>query len=409
MTTISAIPNFVRGRQRVPGYIDGMLSPSAVDQIRSDTFTDTDTTDLTAHTMDSGSGWTAWAGTITIVGNAAVCQSATDIYVTDCGQPNLTITCDIKAGRADANCAPSIIFRGINAQNYLEAYFSGDGTFTIYQKVNNVLSAWNAGGSWPADTNFHTVKMVCDGTHISIYVGTTLIFDRRISTFSSGTMFGIGGFVFSGSKDSFDNFSASADRRITSFPYPFPNTTFTDTFTAADNTRLSTLGWTEDVGTWLVTSNKARQTLTTSPANGYVVSRDCGQTDVGLECKFTTPSSGGMIAGLVFRMVDKNHYIECEYNTNTTQGGFGIWYTANDGAYVEVARQNHYVFAPANSTTYTMRARVVGPIIYAELVEPGLSLKGYCSEFPLGTKVGLFEARSASYGENLYDDFKIYL
>jgi len=410
MTNPTVLLPHVRGRRRISGPITGLSPLSPIDLLMYDSFTGTNGDALAAHSPDIGAyTWEAWGGSMTIQSNTAQCQGATTIYAANLGRPDVTITCQIKAGAGGANNAAIIVCRGINLNNFLIIYFSGDGAFSIQKRSGGSYSTINAGGSWPYDTNFHTAKVVCEDTRIEVYCDDVLKWEGDVPTFASGTYFGLMGFVSGANKDSFDDFRVYGKRRVNAFPGEFIANSFTDPFTGADTTRLNTFGWTEDAGTWQISGNKATQTGAAAPTNGYVVSRDVGLVDVALEVKITTPAASGFICGLVFRMVDANHYVEAELNTHATQGGFALWYTNNSGAYIEIARHDKVVFTPANNTTYTMRIRAKGQLIIAELVESNLKLVGYCRQFMKATKVGLFEFRSGSYpNANLYDDFKVY-
>jgi hypothetical protein len=399
----------MRGRARVPDFVAGLVPP-VPQEITLDTFTGTDGTNLTAHTMDSGDAWTAWAGSITIQSNRAVAQSGSNDYVTDIGTAQAKVVCKFQCAAANANQAASIILRGTDSTHYLIAYFSGDGNGVLYWRHSGSFDSLGT-FVWAADASEHTATILCKGTTITVQIDsqTTMTF-ANITRQAGGTFFGLRGFVTGADKDSWDDFTIYTDRVVDAFPAPFPFNALTDNFTQADGTGLDTFGWTEDTGVWEVNTNKARQTGAASPANGYIVERDVGYSDVGLEVAVTTPAAAGFICGLAFRLQDKNNYLEFELNTNlgvsATGGGVGIWYTNNSGAYVLLAES---YFVPANSTTYTLRVRAKGTLIIAEIVSPALRLE--CeTTFLTGTKVGLFEARNASplTNDNTYDDFKVY-
>jgi len=408
----SPISKYYR-RERVPGMIAGLALPNPTVLAAYDTFTDTDTTNLTAHTLDSGGTWSSVTGNITVVSNKAVAQSATSEVNKNVGYHDFILTCNITCGGATSAFAPGITFRGIDGTHYLYAYFSGDGNGILYKKSNTTLTTLGT-FIWAADTSEHAIKITAIGDIVTIQVDSGMIWTFVVKEMSGGTFIGLRGFVSAGNKDKWDDFRVTGytnTTRLDTFPSPLPFNTLTDNFTQADTTRLNTFGWTEDTGQWQVTSNKAGQSLTSSPTNAYVVSRDIGFSDVGLEVAITTPASGGFICGLVFRMQDKNNYIDCELNTNNgvtgTGKGFAIWYTNNSGTYVELA-STHII--PAVATTYTMRVRAVGELITAELVESGLSLQCKSRIFLNATRVGLFEARNASPLTNAsaYDNFKAY-
>jgi hypothetical protein len=358
--------------------------------------------------MDAGSGWSAVTGSITVQGNQAQCQSGTNDYQTVGAYHNIKLVCDIKCGEATANCAPSIIFRGTASNRYLFAYFSGDGNGVLYYRNGG---SFNQIGTflWAADTSWHTVTITAIGTTITIQIDSGMVWTfANITVQAGGLNCGIRGFINGGNKDMFDGFHVYGDPTEDDFPGTlFPNNVLTDNFTYADTTRLNTFGWTEDVGTWQVDTNKAKQTLTSSPTNGYVVEQDFGIYDLAVEVKITTPASGGSICGILFRSQDKDNYIEVELNTsNAPTKGFALWYTNNSGVFTEIASAD---FTPATSTTYTFRIWAKGNVIKAHLVEANLIILGYCDMFLKATRAGLFEARDGTrINPNLYDDYKVY-
>lgn len=406
MTTPSVLPTLIK-RTRVPGIIDGLTKSSPVDILAKDLFTGADTTALTSHTMDVGAGWSALTGSITIVSNTAVCQSSVSCAVTECSRQDVTVYCDIKAPIANANYAPTIVLRAYDYNNLINLYFSGDGVFTVYNKENGSSTAINTGSTWPADTNWHSVKAICEDTKITVYLDNTLLCETYVARNAGGTKYGILGFSLSGSKDSFDNFRVEANRRLRTYPDRFISNIVNDPFTGADNTRLNTMGWTEHLGTWQISSNKATQTLN---SGSYVVTKDVGISNLALECAITTPAVSGFISGIVWRAIDRWHFVEAELNSNFGgQGGFGVWYADGTGAMIEVVRAHYQTFTPANNTTYTLRVTVDGEWLKAEVVEASLKIYGRCNKFMSATRAGLFELRDGNRpNANLYDNFKVY-
>ena len=373
----------------------------------NDTFSDTNGTNLNAHTMDLGPGWTTIAGSITIQSNQAVCQNGTNDYQFDCGFNDVKIVADFKCGEATANCAPTIVLRGTSNTRRLLIYLSGDGNGSIYNQNAGSFTPL-ATFTWTADTNLHTATVVAVGTTITLQIDSGMVWTfANIRQQAGGTLCGIRGFVNGGNKDAFDNFQVYADETESAFPDPFVTNILTDAFTHSDTTRLNTFGWTEEAGQWQVDTNQAKQTLTSAPTNGYVVDRDEALSDLAIEVTITTPSSGGSICGIVLRGQDKNNYIEVELNTtNAPAKGFALWYTNNSGTFTEIASTE---FTPATNTTYTLRIQAKGNYIIAYLVEANLRISGFCDMFLTATNVGLFEARDGSrINPNFYDSYKVY-
>lgn len=71
-----------------------VVSTAAPTTLLQDTFTGADGTNLTAHTMNVGPGWTAAAGSATIQSNQAKMGASSSIYVSDAGQADFTLTLD---------------------------------------------------------------------------------------------------------------------------------------------------------------------------------------------------------------------------------------------------------------------------------------------------------------------------
>lgn len=68
------------------------LAPASAAVLARDLFTDTDTTNLTAHTMDIGAGWVAKAGIDIILSNrASAFATSAAIYTTDVSRANVRV------------------------------------------------------------------------------------------------------------------------------------------------------------------------------------------------------------------------------------------------------------------------------------------------------------------------------
>lgn len=107
------------------------LTYTATAPFLKDTFTDTDGTLLTAHTMDFGPGWTKIAGSTsepTIQSNKA--QSTLDAvnfysYVSDSGHADCTIKLNFVLGASDGNHAVGLYFRYLDSSNYWLLFVNG--------------------------------------------------------------------------------------------------------------------------------------------------------------------------------------------------------------------------------------------------------------------------------------------
>jgi hypothetical protein len=146
-----------------------------------DTFTDTNGTNLTAHTMDVGSGWSSITGNWTIQSNQAQSGSTGAINVADAGQASVTMTAQFTLGVANSTHDFRLLARVLDASNYIFSQAKGDGTLLLVERkagANTTL----ASGTWSADTAQHTVKMVCYGSSLSVQIdqGTPLTYQGEI-------------------------------------------------------------------------------------------------------------------------------------------------------------------------------------------------------------------------------------
>ncbi len=111
----------------------------------SDTFTGTDGTNLTAHTMNVGPGWTVSTGTIQIYSNQANGKNGTtavsSIYVSDAGNANVVISMDcIIPAAFNQDYSVGIIFRWQDSSNYWEAVSEQDGDGIYYLALYDVTA-----------------------------------------------------------------------------------------------------------------------------------------------------------------------------------------------------------------------------------------------------------------------------
>lgn len=174
--------------------------------IFEDTFTDTNGTDITAHTPETdpeAAGWvdnTATAGgDVTIGGNGTqmVCSGAPTnrvIPVFNSGTANGTFTAKIHNGTA-TNRAYQIIFRYVDDANYLFINIkSRAADIGIWKIVGGVsIQVGSSYTSFTTLNSVHTWVLTMDGDNISLSADDNVIFtDVAVSDHSTATLHGAG-------------------------------------------------------------------------------------------------------------------------------------------------------------------------------------------------------------------------
>src|SRR5262245_3649521 len=114
-----------------------------------DAFTGADGTNLTAHAMDVGGGWTAVSGVAKLLGNRAnadtVGADGKGTYQADAGRSDVTVQATVNLAGASNECG--LVFRYQDASNFwaLSGY-AGDGKLYLYE-VNGGATTQRAAGS----------------------------------------------------------------------------------------------------------------------------------------------------------------------------------------------------------------------------------------------------------------------
>lgn len=188
--------------------------------LASDTFTDTNGVNLTSHTMDKGTGWTAIEGaTWTISSNKAIPPvSPAGFHVkmsTDVGTPNFTMSADIFYPNATFYFCPLIV-RVVDKDNLwgvnIERDSGGTPYFQIFERVSgsNTTRANMNFLTTPTNTTI-TVYVECSGDQITAWTSTGEYLTYNSSLFNTATKVGI----WSGSDASYsplitvDNFTVN--------------------------------------------------------------------------------------------------------------------------------------------------------------------------------------------------------
>ncbi len=143
-----------------------------------DTFTDTDATNLTAHTMDVGGGWTEHNGAFTIQSNKAAPPANTENAVdsAEASDASVTITLVVDVPNAN-NYALGIALRITDQNNHWQLIVQRDSAGTAYLNIQER----NTGTSTPRSTqNFSvaptnttiTLTATCTGDTITLAAST---------------------------------------------------------------------------------------------------------------------------------------------------------------------------------------------------------------------------------------------
>jgi hypothetical protein len=174
-----------------------------------DIFTDTNGTNLPAHTMDVGAGWTVTTvftgGTFAIQANAAQYTSSGGdaIATADAGKSDSTLQGDVTPGAAAGNCGA--VVRAQDGNNFWLARWRQSGTNQV-QLYERSSGSWTLRGSASltagSPPQAYTISVICSGTSIQATVsGTTASCTN--SDLQTQTRCGVYG---ASTGDGFDNF-----------------------------------------------------------------------------------------------------------------------------------------------------------------------------------------------------------
>lgn len=171
-----------------------------------DTFSDTDTTALAAHTPEKGGPWTENSGTWLIdtnklketVGDVKVCSI-------DAGQANIVMSASLdRQGGSD----PGMIFRMTDISNYYALIANFLGVLAIYKIVSG---AWTLLGTTAyVHVANDTLKVDASGTSLIAYVNDVEFINITDSTFPTQTRVGLFNHVGNWSSTRWDNFVVQA-------------------------------------------------------------------------------------------------------------------------------------------------------------------------------------------------------
>lgn len=158
----------------------------------TDTFTDEDETNLTAHTSDSGAGWVnhpGGSGVYVITGNQARCTTAGLIYC-DAVPPSADYTVEVDltksvaggnlgfTARMSASAATFYMVRANSNGDVLDLYRCVTGTFTLLDSA-------------PLAAGTYTVRLVLAGSTQSVYVDDVLTLEGTDSAITDAGHIGM--------------------------------------------------------------------------------------------------------------------------------------------------------------------------------------------------------------------------
>jgi hypothetical protein len=164
-----------------------------------DAFVGTNGTNLSAHAMNVGSGWTIANGAFTIQSNSAATSAAlSSIAVTDCGQSgciSTQITWTPTAAETNAGFNATAYTRFSNGTNYVAVELDGSGTFLIGTFIAGTWTsrASTALGALSAGTRY-TIMGVWSGNNLVATVNGGNAISYTTTFNSTATKQGIGGF-----------------------------------------------------------------------------------------------------------------------------------------------------------------------------------------------------------------------
>jgi len=203
-----------------------------------DTFTDSPGTDLEAHVMEVGTGWTEYLQDWEIAGDQAHGSDLAGVdsgyIVTELGLADVVLEADVTPGEAPNYEVTGFVLRFQDEDNFLIVELSPTNNGVDFWKREN--GTWSeistvysyAGTATPfafaANTTYH-FKVVADGENISAYIDGTLAAEFSSGLFLTATRHGLRS-VQSGATagnpvtvtNKFDNFRASAMAAMNNAP-----------------------------------------------------------------------------------------------------------------------------------------------------------------------------------------------
>lgn len=138
-------------------------------------------------TADTGQAWTAHTGTWGITSNAAylVTSSGESVATLDCGLSDIDFSVSY-SGRTDDL---GIVFRAIDASNWLLVYSNPGGGVETWQRVAGSYSQLHAAAGSAGASG--TLRVVTSGTSINVYLDGSVLYSVTTSQFQTETRVGL--------------------------------------------------------------------------------------------------------------------------------------------------------------------------------------------------------------------------
>jgi hypothetical protein len=179
-----------------------------VTTLLQDSFTGSNGTNLTAHTMDVGPGWTAATGSLVLASNQAANGSGVSLYASDSTAADGTVSCDCYPGNNNAGAGTGVVFRFTDMSNYWLAFLTNN-TFELAEVASGTLTnrASTSFGFTGDGAHKYTISVTYAGASISATVngGNTISYGSA-ATGLSATKCGLYSNLGGGNHDFFDNF-----------------------------------------------------------------------------------------------------------------------------------------------------------------------------------------------------------
>ncbi len=182
----------------------------------SDTFTDTDGTDLSAHTPTVGTGWAELAGVINIESNKAACVAFSGGYYFSAPSPSgadYFVEADVVWDLSDTSAVGALLSRAVYVSSQLFGYAlmwdAGAGNIRLVRVDFGVFGDIDASGfSWTSGDSHHLALAVAADS-IQGFVDGSLVVSATDSTY---TVIGSAGVFANTAEDgsiTFDNYLVS--------------------------------------------------------------------------------------------------------------------------------------------------------------------------------------------------------
>ena len=142
-----------------------------------DTFTDTPGTNLTAHAMNVGPGWTVYQGTFIIGTNnvTTTTNSDDDRFVSNAGQSDVTLTASCVCSYTNTSniSTADIFFRVVDAHNgWLCQNFAPSNQFFLYELDTSTYNL-RTSGSTPSQTRSAAAVLATKLAVLMLQIRTT--------------------------------------------------------------------------------------------------------------------------------------------------------------------------------------------------------------------------------------------